>query len=442
MHTQRPVRRMPRPVGFWLLAATLLAFLAASSAPSPLYVVYQHQWGFSPIVLTTVFAVYVLALLVALLTVGGLSDHVGRRPVLLAALVVEAAAMVVFLAADGVGALFLARVLQGVATGAAAGAISAGLIDLQPSPTSPLGSLLNTAAPATGLAAGALGAGLLVEYAPAPTRLVFVVLTAVFVVLAALVLFLPDPVSPRPGAWASLRPRAAVPAQARRTFLAATPCLVATWAMGGLYLALGPSLTAGVLHLGSHLVGGLVVTTLFGVAAVASLVVRDVTPQRMMTGGSAVLAAGTGLTLLALAGPSTTLFFVGTGLAGFGFGAAFLGAFRSLAALARPTERAELFASVYVVSYLALSVPAVLAGLAVPSFGLHDTAMVYGAAVVLLALLAAVSGAVVRRPAVVLPSAPAAPAAPASAGESAAGTGRYAVPAAASAPDRGPGSGS
>ncbi|WUD71002.1 MFS transporter [Streptomyces sp. NBC_00510] len=431
MHTQRTARRMPRPVGFWLLAATLLAFLAASSAPSPLYVVYQHQWGFSPIVLTTVFAVYVLALLVALLTVGGLSDHVGRRPVLLAALVVEAAAMVVFLTADGVGPLFLARILQGVATGAAAGAISAGLIDLQPSPTSPLGSLLNTVAPATGLAAGALGAGLLVQYAPAPTRLVFVVLTAVFVVLAALMLFLPDPVSPRPGAWASLRPRAAVPVQARRTFLAATPCLVATWAMGGLYLALGPSLTAGVLHIGSHLVGGLVVTTLFGVAAVASLVVRDVTPRRMMTGGSAVLAVGTGLTLLALAGPSTALFFLGTGLAGFGFGAAFLGAFRSLAALARPTERAELFASVYVVSYLALSVPAVLAGLAVPSFGLHSTATVYGAGVVVLALLAVVSGAVVRRPPVVVPAPPAE--------EPAAATRRLTATAATSGPARGPG---
>ncbi|MDX3239116.1 MFS transporter [Streptomyces sp. ME03-5709C] len=436
MHTQRPVRRMPRQAGFWLLAATLLAFLAASSAPSPLYVVYQHQWGFSSIVLTTVFAIYVLALLVALLTVGGLSDHVGRRPVLLAALVVEAAAMVVFLAADGVGALFLARILQGVATGAAAGAISAGLIDLQPSPTSPLGSLLNAAAPAAGLAAGSLGAGLLVEYAPAPTRLVFAVLIAVFVVLAALVLFLPDPVSPRPGAWGSLRPRAAVPAQARRAFLVATPCFVATWAIAGLYLALGPSLTAGVLHLTSHLVGGLVVTTLFGLAAVASLLVGDMAPRRMMAGGSAVLAVGTGLTLLALAGPSTALFFVGTGLAGLGFGAAFLGAFRSLAALARPTERAEMFASAYVVSYLALSVPAVLAGLAVPSFGLHGTATVYGAVVVALALLAAVSAAVVRRPAVVMPAAPVA----ASAGAPVAATGPT-LPAAASVPAGEPGTG-
>src|SRR3954451_17811700 len=75
-------KRMPRTAGFWLLGSTLLAFMAAASAPSPLYVVYQHRWGFSATTLTAVFAVYALALLLALLTVGGISDHVGRRPVL------------------------------------------------------------------------------------------------------------------------------------------------------------------------------------------------------------------------------------------------------------------------------------------------------------------------------------------------------------------------
>ncbi|MFD7233377.1 MFS transporter [Streptomyces sp. NPDC059881] len=394
------MRRIPRPVGFWLLAVTLLAILAASAAPSPLYVVYQQRWGFSATVLTTIFAVYVLALLIALLIVGGLSDHIGRRPVLAAALIVEAASMIVFLTADGVGPLLLARVLQGLATGAAVGAISAGLLDLQPSPTSPLGPLLNTVTPAVGLAAGALGTGLLVQYAPAPTALVFALFTAVFVLLAAAVFFLPEPVTPRPGAWASLRPRVAVPPQARRTFLTAVPSFVATWALGGLHLALGPSLTTEVLRIDNHLVGGLVVTTLFGAGAVASLLVRNRAPRRVTAFGTLALAAGTGLTLLALAGPSTPLFFVATALAGAGFGSSFLSAFGSLAALAGPTERAKLFATVYIVSYLAFSVPAVLAGLAVPSLGLYATTTIYGAVVIVLALLATVSAATVRMPTV------------------------------------------
>ncbi|MGW2940036.1 MFS transporter, partial [Streptomyces sp. NPDC001156] len=109
----RPAERISRSVGFWLLAVALLAFFAAASAFSPLLVVYQHRWGFTPTMLTTIFAVYALGLLVALLTVGGLSDYVGRRPVLAGALIVEAASMVMFLTADGVGLLLVARILQG-----------------------------------------------------------------------------------------------------------------------------------------------------------------------------------------------------------------------------------------------------------------------------------------------------------------------------------------
>jgi Major Facilitator Superfamily len=390
----RAVRRLPRTVGFWLLGTTLLAFMGAASAPSPLYVVYQHRWGFSATTLTTVFAVYALALLIALLTVGGLSDFVGRRPVLIAALLAETVAMILFLTAGDVGTLLAARTVQGLATGAATGAISAGLVDLQPGPR--LGPLVNSVSPTLGLAAGALGSGSLVQYAPAPTTLVFALLTAVFLILAAATVLLPDLVTPRPGATASLRPRAAVPAPARAVFLASMPCLVATWAMGGLYLSLGGSLTASVLHIGNHLVGGLVVTVLTGAGAVASVVVRDRAPHRVMVAGSAALAAGTAVTLLALAAASTSLFFVGTAVAGCGFGTAFLGAFRSLAVLAGPAQRAELFASVYVVSYLAFSVPAVVAG-AVPSFGLRATATAYGAVVIALALMAVVSGAVRSR---------------------------------------------
>ncbi|MFL6057062.1 MAG: MFS transporter, partial [Actinoallomurus sp.] len=298
-----------------------------------------------------------------------------------------------------------ARVVQGLATGAATGAISAALVDLQPG--AKLGSLVNSVSSTLGLAVGALGSGSLVQYAPAPTTLVFALLTAVFVILAAVVAFLPDLVTPRPGALASLRPRAAVPVPARAAFLAAVSCLVATWAMCGLYLSLGGSLTAGVMHVGNHLVGGLVVTTLAGAGAVASLLFRDRVPHRVMAAGSAALAARTAATLLALATASTSLFFTGTAVAGCGFGAAFLGAFRSLALLAGPGRRAELFASVYVVSYLANSVPAVVAGTAVPSFGLRATATAYGAVVIVLALMAVVSGAVRSRAA--RPVAPAGP---------------------------------
>jgi len=383
-------RQLSRAGGFWLTGATVLLLLAASSAPSPLYIVYQQRFGFSPAMLTAVFGIYALTLLAALLTVGGLSDHLGRRPVLVAALLLEALGMLVFLTAHGVGTLLLARALQGFATGAATAAASAVLVDLQPTLDPRRGALVTSVASSLGLAAGALGSGLLVQFAPAPTTVVFVALTVTFVVLAVMLRLLPESVTARPGALASLRPRLSVPPYARRDFVATTPVLVATWAMGGLYLSLGPSVSASVLQLRSHLAGALVVVAFTASGAVTSVLSRDVAPRRAMLAGSAALAAGTLVALLALGTRSAPAFFVGTAVAGAGFGPAFLGAFRSLALLATPEQRAELLAAVYIVSYLAFSIPAVVAGRLVTPVGLRAVAMVYAAAVTTLALAALV----------------------------------------------------
>ncbi len=384
----RARRQLSRAGGFWLAGATVLLLLAASSAPSPLYVVYQQRFGFSPATLTAVFGIYALTLLAALLTVGGLSDHLGRRPVLLAALLLEALGMLVFLSAQGVGTLLLARALQGFATGAATATASAVLVDLQPDLDARRGALVTSVASSLGLAAGALGSGLLVQFAPAPTTVVFVVLAVTFVVLAAVLRLLPESVTARPGALASLRPRLSVPPHARRDFVATTPVLVATWAMGGLYLSLGPSVSASVLQLRSHLTGALVVVAFTASGAVTAALCRDAAPRRSMLAGSAALAAGTLVTLLALETRSAPAFFVGTAVAGAGFGPAFLGAFRSLALLATPEQRAELLAAVYIVSYLAFSIPAVVAGRLVTPVGLRAVAMAYAGAVTALALIA------------------------------------------------------
>jgi MFS family permease len=183
--------RLPRAAAFWVVGGTVAALLAASSAPSPLYPIYQQEFRFSALELTAIFAVYVLAVLLSLLTVGRLSDFTGRRPVLAGALLVEAAAMAVFLTAEGTHWLLAARVVQGLATGAAIGVLGAYLLDLQPADGRRLGSLVNSVAPAAGLGIGALGTGLLVQYGPYPTRLTFALLAGVFAVLAAVTATLP-----------------------------------------------------------------------------------------------------------------------------------------------------------------------------------------------------------------------------------------------------------
>src|SRR5690242_17976840 len=187
--------QLPRASAFWSVAALLVLMLAASAVPSPLYRVYQAQFGFSSEILTLIFGVYAFALLAALLVVGALSDHVGRRPVLVAALLLEAVAMVLFLAADGVGWLLAARVVQGLATGAMTGTLGAALLDLQ-DPKRPFGPLVNSASPGLGLSLGAIGAGVLVEYLTHPTVWTFGALAVAFVLAAAGTLLLPES-SPR-----------------------------------------------------------------------------------------------------------------------------------------------------------------------------------------------------------------------------------------------------
>ncbi|GGZ41568.1 MFS transporter [Streptomyces poonensis] len=378
--------RLSRATAFWLLGVTQLTFMAASSAPSPLYSEYARRWGLPATALTVVFAVYALALLVSLLVVGGLSDHLGRRPVLTVALVGEAAAMAVMLTAGGVDQLIAGRIIQGLATGAATGAISAGMIDLQ-HPGSKLGPLLNSAGAAGGMALGALAGGVLTQYAPSPHTVIFALLTAASLALAAAALLIPETSPLRPGTLASLQPRVSVPHPDRKAFLIAVPPFVASWAIGGLYFSLGSSLTADILHTGNHLVAGLVVALLPGAAALACIVLRGMAPLPMMLSGSAALVVGTLVTLPALLLPSTALLLGATVIAGFGFGTAFFGAFRMLAHTAAHEQRAQLFSAVYVVCYLANSIPAIAAGLVIPTAGLRDTAIGYVSAVTVLALL-------------------------------------------------------
>jgi MFS family permease len=377
-----------RAPAFWLLAGTLATLLFASSAPSPLYIVYQGKWGFSSIPLTAVFAVYALGLLGALIVAGSLSDHLGRRPTLLLSLLIEIVGMLLFAQAQSVEWLFAARVLQGVATGIATAAISAALIDLQPIEKPRLGALLAASAPMAGLAAGALGSGLLVEYAPEPTRLVYWLLLGAFALAAVLTMAVPETVERKRSWIASLRPTVTVPAHLRADFFAAVPSLTATWALGGLILSLGPSLTAKVLHDSSHVAGGLSIFIMAGVSAAMSIVLRDTHARLATRGGLGALIVGVALALIALNDGSTVLFLVATGVAGLGFGPAFAGAFRAVSNRAPADRRAALVASIYVASYLAYSLPALAAGIAITRYGLLETANVYGAALIVLALLA------------------------------------------------------
>jgi len=399
-------RRLSAGAAFALQVSIVVFLLAGSSAPTPLYAVYQAAWGFSPITVTFVFGVYALAVLTSLLTFGSLSDHVGRRPVLLAALALQAATMLLFAAAGGVRDLVLARVLQGLATGAAVSALSAGLLDLH----RVRGALASAVAPMAGTAIGALGSSLLVQYLPAPTHLVYLVLLVVFVLQAIGVVLMPETAVRKPGALASLKPSFAVPVAARQPLLLAIPALIAVWALGGFYLSLGPALVRQLAGSSSPVVGGLAPFAIAASGVVAVLLMQTSPPRRTMLVGSGALLVGVALTLLAISRAATAVLFVGAVVAGVGFGAGFQGALRTVVPLAAPHERAGLLSTVFVVSYLALGVPAVSAGVLAVHGGVLTAGREYGLAVMVLAALALLGQLLPGRPRASAPRAIAAPA--------------------------------
>ena len=386
----------PRRRGLLLLflGSIIVSFLAASAAPTPLYAVYAAHWGFSPLTTTVVFGVYALAVLATLLTFGKLSDHVGRRPVLLTGLALQAVAVVLFTTAAGVGTLLAARVVQGLATGSSLGAVGAAMLDVDRR----RGALANSFAPGVGTASGALISALAVQFLPAPTHLIYLVLLGVFGIQAAGVLAMRETATRRPGALQSLVPDIRLPKAIRSEVAIAAPVLFAVWALAGFYASLGPALAATLLHSSSVVYGGLSLFILAGVAAMAVLAFNRAEPRPTLYLSIAALVAGVAVTLAATAADSAAGFFFGTAIAGVGFGGGFQGGIRLVLPLVGAQERAGVLSLLYIVSYLGLGLPAVIAGVLVTNVnGLLATAQEYGIAVVVLAVVA-LGGLLLHRP--------------------------------------------
>lgn len=381
--------RRHHPAGFALALGAILVMMAGASAPSPFYPVLQHDIGFSPATLTAIFAVYAVALLLTLLVTGSLSDHLGRRPVVSAALALLAVSMLVFWHADSVSLLVTARVVQGVASGLLLSSLTAAVVDLEPPSRPGLAATANSVTPMAGLAIGALVGGFVIDHADAPLAEVFGTLAVLYAVLVLAVWLLPETSPRHAGLRQSFRPAVGVPSPARAAFVRSAPALFAGWATGGLYLSLGAPLVAQELGGTDHVEQGLVVTTLTGVGALSSYLARRRTSRQITLYGTTALAAGTALTLVALAAGSFWGFIAAAVVAGSGFGTSFLGIMRSITPTVGPDERGELFASVFVVSYLAFGIPAVVAGVAAPHLGLATTTYAYGALVVVLSATAA-----------------------------------------------------
>jgi hypothetical protein len=379
-------RVLPAGAAMGGAAVAFMSLYLGAGALTPLLVTYEQTFGFAPAMLAVAFAVYAIGFLIATLTLGSLSDHVGRRPVLIVGLLVQLASNILFLVGTDVGWVIAGRVVQGVASGAATSAFTAAIVEFAPEGKKRLGTVLSSVSLTGGLGLGSLLAGLTIQLTPAANTVIFIVLIGFTVLGGITVLASGETVTRTPGAARSLIPRIAVPEAARREFYASAPVVAAAWMLAGLSGGLAPNMIRSVFHMDSALLGGFAGFIAPAVAAVTGLLVTRVPSRVAMLIGIYASILGAGAIIGGVVLASLPVMMAGQAVAGIGFGSAFTAALQLLIPLVAPHERAAIVAAVYVVAYTAFGLPIVIEGQLAGSLGEIRAVVGYTVLTVLLAL--------------------------------------------------------
>ena len=372
---------LSRRAAFAAVAYAFAVTMLGTTLPTPLYGLYQGEFGFSQLMITVIFATYAGGVIAALLLFGRLSDQIGRRGALLPGLALSALSAVAFLLAHGLAPLLIGRVLSGLSAGIFTGTATATLVDLADPENRGRATLVATIANMGGLGCGPLLAGLIAEWSGSPLHLPFWVDLALLVPAAAGILAMPEPVAER--TRPNLRPQGLhVPPEIRAVFIRASLAAFAGFAVLGLFTAVVPAFLGEVLGVSNHAVVGLVVFSVFMASAAGQLALGKLVPERLaLPGGCALLIAGMALLALGLAVSSLALLEIGGLTAGFGQGLSFRSGLARVNAESPEDRRAEVASSFFVVAYVAISIPVVGVGLLSEATSLRSAGLVFAAAV-------------------------------------------------------------
>ena len=384
-------RSVRRPgTGFWLIALAFVTAMAFSTVPTPLYPLYQARLGFSTFMVTIVFAGYAVGVLASLLLAGHVSDWLGRKKVLISALVLELVAAALFLTEPSLPVLIAARVITGLGVGMITATATAHLHELhsahRPDASPQRFEIVSTAANIGGLGIGPLVAGILAQYVDAPLRLPYLIFGALLLISIAAVALSPETVQVR---FVAYRPqRISTDHGDPAGYLAATAAGFASFAVFGLFTSLTPVFVGATLHHPSRALAGLIVFAVFGAAAAAQTLTSRLDARVRRTIGLLAQAAGVAVLAIGMYTTSLAAYLLGGIAAGIGAGVLFKSAIAAVAAMAGPGRRGEALAGLFLISYLGLALPAVGLGIAT-RYTTATTAMTWFTGV-LLALLATV----------------------------------------------------
>ncbi|QRY48399.1 MFS transporter [Mycolicibacterium boenickei] len=356
--------------------------MAGTTLPTPMYALYANAMHFTVVTTTVVYAAYAGGVLTALVVFGRWSDAIGRRPVLLGGVAVAMVSGAMYLVADSVIDLVIARVLSGLSAGVFTGTATAAIIETAPQKWRTKAAAIATIANMGGLGVGPVLAGLLVQYCPAPLHLAFAVHMAAAGLAGSAVIAVPE-TSAKTGHLGLQRLR--LPAEVRGTFAFAAIGVFAGFACIGLFVALAPSLLSTMIGIDNHAAAGLMASSAFLASAVAQVAATRMPPQRAMAVGCATLVIGMIALVAALVTTSLAVLIAAAIISGAGQGISFS---RGLAAVTEriPADRrAEVGSTLFVVAYIAISVPVIGGGLAAQHWGLRGAGIGFAIAVGVLA---------------------------------------------------------
>ncbi len=347
---------------FVVASASLVAVFAASAAPVPVFNVYRAENGLTTADLSLSVVAYFAGTIIALLCLGRLAHHLGRRPVGLATLLTMIAGSLVLLDVTGLGALVAGRFLMGVGAGLASSALTSYIADSAPDRPAWAAGVVTSQAPMLGLTIGSVISGALVQYVPGARVWVYVAMAALLALCLLLMLGCRETGEPTPGVWRSLRPRVSVPARARSLLPVALSVFTATWALGAFYQSFVPTIARDQLHSDNALVVSLLFAAYMAPSVAGAPLVGRLLPATAQRLGMVVFVVGVTGILVALVTTSVVVMTTATIVASVGQGMGVSASMRALLLGSTAAERPSLMAAIYLACYTGAMVPSIIAG--------------------------------------------------------------------------------
>ncbi|MEJ8839905.1 MFS transporter [Ramlibacter sp. AN1133] len=357
---------------------SLVASFVTTAAPIPLFNVYRAEDGFTNTGISMAVVANSVGTIAALLVLGQLSNHLGRRVTSIASLGVLLLGCLLLLNVHDIGTLWASRLLMGVGTGLASSSLTSYIVDAAPSRPQWLASVASSQGPMLGLTVGAIASGALVQFGPWPRDLIYLVCVGFLMVSTALIAISPETATPKPGAWRSLLPRIRVPARVRHLLPAATAVFLATWSTGAFYQAFVPALVEDQLHTRSPLILGLVFAAYMAPGVLGAPIGGRFTPAVAQRVGMITFLAGMIGIITAVTMGKLTLFIIATIVAGAGQGVAISAAIRGLLHGSTLADRAPIFSAVYLICYSGAAFLSFISGQLSNIFSLPQIALGYG----------------------------------------------------------------